>query len=61
LLTNETSTVARTSGGSKWQPGVPEFSLLSCVAACSGNWNMLPIERLVSAVCIAATILWWVK
>jgi hypothetical protein len=38
------------SGGSKWQPGVPESSFLSCVATCSGNWNVLPIERLASDV-----------
>jgi len=34
----------------EWQLGVPEFSLLSCIAACSGNWNILSIERLASDV-----------
>jgi len=34
----------------EWQLGVPEFSLLSRVAACSGNWNVLPIERRASDV-----------
>jgi len=34
----------------EWHFGVPEFSLLSYIAACSGNWNILPIERLASDV-----------
>jgi hypothetical protein len=32
------------------QLGVPEFSLPSRVAACSGNWNVLPAERGASDV-----------
>jgi len=41
-----------TAAKAEWQLGVTESSFLSCVAACSGNWNVLPIERL-GARCIS--------